>query len=181
MKILLKRNLSEWIFTENDYPKFIGREKRHLFNFSKTTIVLNSLNGEEISLITSSIFKPRKAKIVFSNPQSIMILKWQNLIYKPYVIVNDFLLNTYEIVPHKDNKFSIFKNNIQIGYVIEKAFYTLNNEELLLIFNSNEDPIVIYSLVLASICSFNENEILNFNFGNTLKERFQFNSDWQPL
>ncbi|MGJ8683134.1 MAG: hypothetical protein ACSHWW_00825 [Nonlabens sp.] len=87
----------------------------------------------------------------------------------------------YEIIPHKGNKVSIFKNNIQIGYYEKDLINVLKDQKIVLFC----DKYVKFKLIIMIILSVefsgsSDRSTVNIDFGNIGGELRPFDESWYP-
>lgn len=90
----------------------------------------------------------------------------------------------YQIYGHNGNKYSIFKNNIQVAFWEKNSFTMGEKDVYTIIANNNENSLLLVSFCICidnSKSNFS-NELSLFNFdlgfnGNLLRE---FDSSWKP-
>lgn len=182
MNITIERIANTWHFWENGETRFYGYPQQKWYNIFSTSLLLkSSVDNKLISKSISTIFNPLQSILNINNCSQQIKIKWKNILYKPYIQIKQLNDQIYEIIPHENMSFSIYKDDKQVGSVLLPKSYLLNNEKLELYLNNNENKILIYSILLATICSFRETEIVNFNFGNTFREKYPFDANWQFL
>jgi hypothetical protein len=87
----------------------------------------------------------------------------------------------YEIFQHKGYLTSFFLNGHQIGYVKTKSIIRFgNNFEAIFVHNKNIDIEVVYTLILNTCLSFNDEQVLTFDMGNLVEGR-KFDNTWRPI
>src|SRR5690606_5626736 len=98
------------------------------------------------------------------------------IFFRP-LYVCQFNNDLYEIIPHKGLVSSIFKNGKQIGFYKEKQIELLGGQSLLFVINDNISQNLIFSLILAIKCDFNDDySTMSVNIGNFGPEVRKFDS-----
>lgn len=94
------------------------------------------------------------------------------------IIFND---DHYEIILHKGNKVSFFKNQQQFAYLTEKPLTISPLIKLHIVANDDINISFFCTLIYGMMCKRETNDAnLNFNFGNLSSQLKQFDAQWQP-
>jgi hypothetical protein len=87
----------------------------------------------------------------------------------------------YEIILHKGNKISFFKNQLQFAYLTEQAITVGFSKKLHIVANDDANISFFCTLIYGIICTTETNDgNINFNIGNISAELKQFDTQWQP-
>ena len=118
-------------------------------------------------------------QIKLTETKQIVSLKFKDF-FKPKFICS-FNGDSYEIIPHKGRKTSIFKNSSQIGFYTEKTLEYFNQETIHLIANEDINKDLIFAFILALKYKYNhDNSTFTINLGNFGPEARKFNDLWKP-
>ena len=94
------------------------------------------------------------------------------------VLFND---DFYEIVQHKGNKVSFFKNQQQFAYLTEQAMTFGSSTKLYIVADDDTNISFLCALIYGIICETETNDgDINFNMGNMSGELKRFDAQWQP-
>ena len=92
--------------------------------------------------------------------------------------------NLFQLYGHNGNKYSIYKNQIQIAFWEKNNLILRENDSYKILANANEDPLILSAFCICIDNSKNnfQNELSIFNFdigfkGNLLKK---FDENWKP-
>jgi hypothetical protein len=179
MELTLKRIENYWGIYDNDLLEYYCKRTSNYFTtFFKRQITLFDTNNTIIAIF-ETIFFSFSTHIKFISSKNNYKIKYHSILYKPYItayIEGDY----YKIIIHKQPLYSIFKNNFQIGCLKEKTIYNFSKEEIKLTFNTNENIIILFSIIASTILNFNDtNEAINYKHSNTLSELCAFDFDWK--
>lgn len=170
-KVVLKKKIATWIVYENEQAIFYCKRK----GFFLKKIYLTDINNKvysESKFIGLNLFK---LKVKFSTAKEI-IISGGNLFYNTSFLtrIND---SSYELVPHKNYRFSIFRDGVQIAAGRLPSIYSTNREEIEVFYKSNEYDEFILTFVITTLCDFSNNEVINIDFGRH-SEKMPFNEGW---
>jgi len=179
MIITIKKNNGKYIFQDNKTYAFWATSDTKYFRETKKLFYNNTL----ISEIKTKFQLPFTCSYIirFQNQ-----LTEANLKFKLFHEFNPTCLfknDVYEIIPHRGNKTSIFKNNIQIAYYEEESIEYFNNPGIKFVANDNIDRELLFSFIVSLKCDFmNDNSNITYNLGNiSLTEKRKFDDDWEPI
>lgn len=177
MEIIIRRVDNHFQFTTDKKTIFYGKFVVQRFKIIKQLY-------QDKKLVTESVFKFRLPfqimySIKFIEKNQTISLKYTN-IFNPKFICH-FNNDTYEIIPHKGLKTSIFKNDIQIGYYIEKRVEYFGGQTISLVTNDDISKQLIFTFMLAIKCNFqNDYSSASIDIGNFGPEARKFDSSWKP-
>lgn len=180
MTISIFRKKNTYQFTHNGEKLFIGTQN---FKFFQRVKYLH----KDDKIICDIRFKFRLPfKLVYNinyhdpnNNLKFIKLEYKNFFAMSYTckIDND----SYEIIPHKGVKTSIFKNNIQIGYFDQKKVEFMGGQNMLLILDDDAEISLICSLIFSLYCNFGDDDsTASYDLGNVGPEKKVFDYRWKP-
>lgn len=89
--------------------------------------------------------------------------------------------DSYEIILHKGNKISFFKNQQQFAYLEEQSVTTGFVTKFHIIADDNTNISFLCTLIFGIKCNQETNDgNINFNIGNIGSELKKFNAQWRP-
>jgi len=91
--------------------------------------------------------------------------------------------DVYDIYGHWGRKYSIFKNDIQIGWWNKEAVTWFEGDNYSIIANDDADRelIISFCLVIDNYASKNHDETVTIDFGNLGFLSRKFDSNWRPI
>jgi uncharacterized protein YxjI len=103
---------------------------------------------------------------------------------KSYFKNSFFLLwdsDIYTIYAHKDLKFSIYKNDIQIAGISQERWSILSQDNFSIDYNRDEDLeiIVAFTIILDLMYGNKKGSLISRNFGVWIEEK-EYDLTWQP-
>lgn len=170
----------------NEYRIYVNERlsyiaKRHIFSFFLSNFNLFREDGMTILLSIHQKFKFFLAHYIIKRNNKEYVFRTIGLwsVYYVCEVEND----RYEIYPHKGRKISIYKNGSQIGYYDQNLISFFEGDKFTFIGNNNIDKELIISFLIIIDNhreSFDNRNLINFNFGNLFFEEKAFNQNWQP-
>lgn len=160
---------------------FIGRRERTgLFSFLRLIESVEKERLVDIIETTGNLAWTRKFVIhLKQGDKSEKILVKEHPFKRPHLF--SFKNDTYEVIRHAGFKRSIFKNDLQIGYIQEKAKFGKLEVNYTIVFDDDIDLISISTLVFAVICNFWSRETgLTIHTGYVGPEKKKFDVNWEP-
>jgi hypothetical protein len=179
MIITIKKHKGNYIFYENETYAFWAASDTKYFRETKKLFYNDIL----ISEINTKFKLPLSCSYVirFQNTLTEAYLKFKLFHqFKPTCL---FRNDVYEIIQHRGNKTSIFKNDIQIAYYEEGSLDYFNNHGIKLVANDDIDRELLFSFIVSLKCEFkNDDSDITYNLGNfSFTEKKKFDNDWKPI
>lgn len=90
---------------------------------------------------------------------------------------------TYNIYGHVDNKYSIYKNDIQIGYWTGQMITFLEGDKYKIVANNNASVefLISFCLIIDNYYHNNNRSLFSFNFSFFGSRRKKFDNNWTPM
>lgn len=170
-------------YCDNDVLVFFGGrrlEKLHykwqLFDLHENTIAEIRLKPYFFSFSPDEEFR-----ISFSdNNDTYNLFMYYKTKKAPHYEI-DFNNDTYEIIVHKGNKVSFFKNQLQFAYYIKQAITFGEADRLQVVADDDTNISFLCMLIYVTICTTETNDgTINFNLGNLSREMKAFDTQWKP-
>ncbi len=170
---------SKYNILVNGMPYYFA--KKSYFHFLTAFRLYDNQNRKQALAVKNHYYRwMNRYKIVRSDNTEI---EWETveLIKRHHrcVVNND----TYDIYGHKERKFSIYKNNVQIAWWDKNMVSFFAGDQYKIIANSDCDKelITTFCLIIDQFKDDNKKGELNLDIGNLiLPEARPFNPAWQP-
>lgn len=180
MKIEIKKIKNKFLFTLNNDLIFVGisitKKFREIRSLYKETQLIS-----ETRLMFQLPFRFLHKIKYYDNKESFKLIdmRYHNILRPKHIcIINNV---TYEIIPHKGMKTSIFKNGRQIGFYEDKKVEFLGNQTIVLIVDNDIEKELICTFILAIKCDFkNDYSTISIDVGNLGPEARVFDHTWKP-
>jgi|GEM_PF-3417990 len=180
MRCLIKRigDTFEFYVNENSKPLYIGGTRIKWFKELRTIYK----NDNIVATIKPRIKFPLKVEyeISINRENESFHIKHNNSFTKP-VFQCSYLNNIYNLILHKGNKVSIFRDNVQVAYYKSSRINLNSSRNIELFANSNCDKLLLFSLIFS--IEYTEQDEANsvyFDLGNISGESKSFDEKWSP-
>lgn len=181
MKLIIKYTKGKHIFIENDIPtgyfgRILTREKK-LFNSQGSQISYSLLYIDFFTFKINNIFKWRY-EIEFNNNKLAKAISDKRFFANYYDI--QYKNNSYKVILHKNHRFSVFKDNIQIAYFKSSSFHIPFTKKTVCKAYADDDidRIFFYSLILAHLTDL-RGDTFEISFGRRFETK-PFDAKWKP-
>lgn len=179
MELVAIKSGNAFIFSEKEKPKW---KAELMSSFWGQKIAIVNLESNKIVAIVS-----KKLRLIFNGKTTITFTEDLNnqlvIPFKFFTSQIDFEYkgNYYEFIEHSGLKYSIFKDDKQIGLYIKKQLFLLNKDGVILRINDNVNTLLIICiLTITDLNFYNTESAINTNMGNLIVSKKKFNEKWKP-
>ncbi|MCA6437455.1 MAG: hypothetical protein IM600_10130 [Bacteroidetes bacterium] len=179
MELVAIKNGNAFLFSEKDKPKW---KAELMSSFWGQKIAIVNLESNKIAAIVS-----KKLRLIFNGRTTITFTEDLNnqltIPFKFFTSQIDFEYkgNYYEFIEHSGLKYSIFKDDKQIGIYKKQEIYFLNKDGIILRINDNVNiPLIICILTITDLNFYNTESAINTNVGNLIVSKRKFDEKWKP-